>query len=91
MHQKNKVECVLPARELLSERSEVDKRVGSHSLLYTRVQYMCKSTKICDETRIMGFENFFRAHLPDLVFLVVCSIYKRNSWLNMVHRMLYFF
>ena len=38
-----------------------------------------------------GFEKFFLAHLPNLVFLVVCSIYKRNSWLNMVHRLVYFF
>ena len=39
----------------------------------------------------MVLKNFFRAHLPDLGFLVVCSIYKRNSWLIRVHRMVYFF
>ena len=75
--------CVLPARELFSKRSEVDKRAGSHSLLYSRVQYMCKSTGICDETRNILLNIFFPAHLQDL-FLVVCSIYKRNLWLNMV-------
>ena len=32
----------------------------------------------------------FRAHLPDLGFLVVCSIYKINSRLYSVHRMVYF-
>ena len=33
MHQGNKVACVLPARELLFERSQVNKHAGSHSLL----------------------------------------------------------
>ena len=39
MHQGNKVGCVRPARELSHERSEGDKRAGSHNLLHSRVQY----------------------------------------------------
>ena len=39
----------------------------------------------------MVLKIFFRAHIPDLVFLVVCSIYKRNSRLYSGHRMVYFF
>ena len=53
--------------------------------------YMCKSSESCKKKTKYGFENFFRTHLPDLVFLVVCSIYKRNSRLYSVHRMVYFF
>ena len=38
------------------------------------------------------FSKFFSSTpIPDLVFLVVCSIYKRNSRLYSVHRMVYFF
>ena len=74
---------------VLSERSEVAKRAGSNSLLYSRVQYMCKSTEICDVSQNIVLKFFF-ARLPALVFLIVCSIYKRNSWLNMVHQMVYF-
>ena len=39
MHLGNKVGCVLPARVLSHERSEDDKRSGSHNPLYSRVQY----------------------------------------------------
>ena len=53
--------------------------------------YVCKSTEICDETRNHDLKFFFRAHLRGQVFLVVCSIYKRNSRLYSVHRMVYFF
>ena len=52
---------------------------------------MSKSSEICGKTRNTVLKIFFRAHLPDLVFLVVCSIYKRNSRLYSVHRMIYFF
>ena len=31
---------MLPTRELFSARSKVDKRAGSRSLLYSRVQYI---------------------------------------------------
>ena len=53
--------------------------------------YMYKSYEICEKKPKYGSKIFFRAHLPDLVFLVVCSVYKRNSWLNGVYRMVYFF
>ena len=53
--------------------------------------YMCKSTEICDETLKVLLKIFFRAHLRGQVFLIVCSIYKRNSRLFNVHRMIYFF
>ena len=40
MYQGNKVGCMAPARELLSnEQSEGDKRAGSHNPLYSGVQY----------------------------------------------------
>ena len=39
MQQRNKVGCELPVRELSHERSEGDKRAGSHNPLYLRVQY----------------------------------------------------
>ena len=52
---------------------------------------MCKSTEICDETLIVLLKIFFRAHLRGQVFLIVCSIYKRNSRLYSVHRIVYFF
>ena len=52
--------------------------------------HMCNSTEICDETRNVALKIFFRAHRGQ-VFLVVCNIYKRNSWLNRVHRIVYFF
>ena len=52
---------------------------------------MCKSHKIyCEKPRNMVLKILFRAHLPERIFLVVCSIYKRNSWLSTVHRMVYF-
>ena len=51
---------------------------------------MCKSTEICDETLKVLLKIFFRAHLRGQVFLVVWSIYKRNSRLYSVHRMVYF-
>ena len=52
---------------------------------------MCKSSEICDETLNVLLKIFFRAHLRGQVFLVVCSIYKRNSRLYSVHRKVYFF
>ena len=52
---------------------------------------MWKSTEICDETLNVLMKIFFRAHLRGQVFLIVCSIYKRNSRLYSVHRMVYFF
>ena len=39
--------------------------------------YMCKSHKICKKIRNLVLKIFFRAHLPDLVFPVACSIYRR--------------
>ena len=60
-------------------------------IITVEMSYMCKSTKICDETLKVLLKIFFRAHLRGQVFLVVCSIYKRNSWLNRVHRIVYFF
>ena len=39
---------------------------------------MCKSQKICEKSRNMVSSR----PIPDLVFLVVYSIYKRNSWLS---------
>ena len=53
--------------------------------------YMCNSTESCDETLKVLLKIFFRAHLRGQVFLVVCSIYKRNSRLYSVHRTVYFF
>ena len=52
---------------------------------------MWKSSEICDKNPKYDFKIFFQACLPDLVFLVVCSIHKRNSWLNRYRMLLYFF
>ena len=52
---------------------------------------MCNSAKIENKTQNMVFKFFIRVHQPDLVFLVVCSIHKKNSWLNIVNRMVYIF
>ena len=41
--------------------------------------YVCKSSEICDDTLNMVLKFFFRPYRSDQVFLVVCSIYKRNS------------
>ena len=38
-----------------------------------------------------AFEFFFRVHLPGQVFLIVCSIHKRNLLLYNAYRMVYFF
>ena len=57
----------------------------------TSLGYMFKSTEICDEPRNHDLKIFFRVHLRGQVFLVVCDIYKRNSWLNRVQQMVYFF
>ena len=53
--------------------------------------YVCKSTEICDETLNVLLKIFFRAHLRGQVFLIVCSTYKRNSWLNRVYEWYTFF
>ena len=42
---------------------------------------MCKSTKICDETRNMVLKFFFRAQLPVVVFLVVCIYFFYDNFL----------
>ena len=52
--------------------------------------YMCKSTEICDETLKVLLKIFFRAHFRGQVFLVVCSMYKRNSRLYSVHQLVTF-
>ena len=53
--------------------------------------YTCKSTEICDETLKVLLNIFFRAHLRAQVFLIVCSIHKRNLLLYNAYRMVYFF
>ena len=70
------------------------KSLSSFELCCTQIydiHYMYQSTEICDETRNHDLKIFFRAHLRGQVFLVVCSIYKRNSRMYSVHRMVYFF
>ena len=52
------------------------------SRLSCSYMYMCKSSEICDETLNVVLKIFFQAHLRGQVFLVVCSIYKKNSWLK---------
>ena len=53
--------------------------------IYVQIQRNLRRNPKC------GFENFFLAHLSHLVFLVVCSIHKRNSLLYNAYRMVYFF
>ena len=48
---------------------------------------MCKSSEICDETLNVLLKIFFRAHLRDQIFLVVCNVYKRNSLLYNAYRL----
>ena len=61
---------MLPARELLSERSEVEKCAGSNSLLYSRVQYI-QFFKLClnsysfsakEEKKAAHFSHHSRQH-----------------------------
>ena len=64
------------------------------------IYYVCGYVQIQQNLRKKpkyGFEIFFRAHLRArffslfVVLRVICSIYKRNSCLKSVHRMVYFF
>ena len=43
------------------------------------------------ETLKVLLKIFFRAHLQGQVYLIVCSIYKRNLLLYNAYRMVYFF
>ena len=87
---KNVPICAKPPQNVRNLLSYAQFGTVLHSLTYFSTD-MCESTEICDETLKVFLKFFFRAHLRGQVFVVVCSIYKRNSWLNRVHRMVYFF
>ena len=68
-------------RLVLHPRTEIRRSSSARrdTFFFRSAVDMCNSQKSSDKTRNHDFKIFFRAHLPDLVFIVVCSIVVKQG------------